>query len=318
VNLGWKLAAVVRGEAPPALLDSYEAERRPLALRNTGYARRFADSIGLFRAEPALDEESPRGEAARHAAAAYLDHHARLEFDIPGVTFGGRYDGSPVIVGDGSTPPPDEPNAYVPTACPGGRPPHAWLGDGSLYDRFHPTGWTLLALGPDPPATAAWQREAAALGLTLGVVRLAEPSLRELYAAPLALIRPDQVVAWRGAEGGSAGDVPRPGDRPRAARLARRRAGHGAGGGRRGAHVAAARRAARSCRCPCSSCPSCPVPDERGAPVCRSGAAPTCCPVRRPRCCRCVCSRRTARRPAPRPPPSRAPSCSCDPCASPE
>jgi 2-polyprenyl-6-methoxyphenol hydroxylase-like FAD-dependent oxidoreductase len=206
VNLGWKLAAVVRGEAPPTLLESYEAERRPLALRNTGHARRFADSIGLFRAEPALDEASPRGEAA-HAAAAYLDHHARLEFDIPGVTFGGRYDGSPVIVGDGSVPPPDEPNAYVPTACPGGRPPHAWLGESSLYDHFHPTGWTLLALGPELPATGAWEREAAALGLALRVVRLDEPSLRELYAAPLALIRPDQIVAWRGAAGASPGDV---------------------------------------------------------------------------------------------------------------
>jgi 2-polyprenyl-6-methoxyphenol hydroxylase-like FAD-dependent oxidoreductase len=200
VNLGWKLAAVVRGEAPAALLDSYEAERRPLALRNTGYARRFADSIGLFRAEPALDEDSPRGEAARRAAAAHLDHHARLEFDIPGVTFGGRYDGSPVIVADGTTPPPDEPNVYVPTACPGGRPPHAWLADGeSLYDRFHPTGWTLLALGRDAPGTAAWEREAAALGLALGVARLASETLRALYCAPLALIRPDQIVAWRGA-----------------------------------------------------------------------------------------------------------------------
>ena len=208
VNLGWKLAAVVRGEAPTALLESYETERRALALRNTGYARRFADSIGLFRADPALDEDSPRGEAARHAAATHLDHHARLEFDIPGVTFGGRYDGSPVIVGDGSVPPPDTPNRYVPTACPGGRPPHAWLAEGeSLYDRFHPTGWTLLALGPDATATEAWQREADALGLALRVVRLDAAALRALYEAPLALIRPDQIVAWRGAEGGVARDV---------------------------------------------------------------------------------------------------------------
>ena len=208
VNLGWKLAAVVRGEAPPALLESYEAERRPLALRNTGYARRFADSIGLFRADPALDEDTPRGEAARRAAAAYLDHHARLEFDIPGVTFGGRYDGSPIIVGDGSTPPPDEPNVYVPTACPGGRPPHAWLADGaSLYDRFHPTGWTLLALGPDAPSTQAWEGEAAATALALGVVRLDSPELRTLYDAPLALIRPDQIVAWRGAAEASPREV---------------------------------------------------------------------------------------------------------------
>ena len=52
VNLAWKLASVVRGTAPAALLDSYEAERRPLAERNTAYARRFADSVGLFVARP--------------------------------------------------------------------------------------------------------------------------------------------------------------------------------------------------------------------------------------------------------------------------
>jgi 2-polyprenyl-6-methoxyphenol hydroxylase-like FAD-dependent oxidoreductase len=39
VNLGWKLAAVLRGQAPPQLLDSYGPERQPLAERNTAYAR---------------------------------------------------------------------------------------------------------------------------------------------------------------------------------------------------------------------------------------------------------------------------------------
>ena len=48
VNLGWKLAAAIRGRASPALLDSYELERRPAAIRNTGYARGFADSLGRF------------------------------------------------------------------------------------------------------------------------------------------------------------------------------------------------------------------------------------------------------------------------------
>lgn len=198
VNLGWKLASVIRGQAPPTLLDSYGAERKPLAERNTGFARRFADSVGLFSAQPALDEDSPAGEAEREAAGAHLDRHARLEFNIPGVTFGGRYDGSPVIVGDGAALPPDEPNAYVPTASPGGRPPHAWLDDGSsLFDHFHGE-WTLLALGPDAPATAAFEAAATALSVDLRVVRLAQPALRALYEAPLALIRPDQIVAWRG------------------------------------------------------------------------------------------------------------------------
>jgi len=198
VNLGWKLASVIRGQAPPALLDSYEAERKPLAERNTGYARRFADSVGLFAAKPELEEASARGDAERELAARHFDEHARLEFNIPGVTFGGRYDDSPIIAGDGAALPPDEPNAYTPTASPGGRPPHAWLDDGrSLFDLFH-AEWTLLALGPDAPSTEAFETAARALAMDLRVVRLSQPSLRELYEAPLALIRPDQIVAWRG------------------------------------------------------------------------------------------------------------------------
>jgi 2-polyprenyl-6-methoxyphenol hydroxylase-like FAD-dependent oxidoreductase len=207
VNLGWKLAAAVRGTGTPALLDSYEAERKPLALRNTGYARHFADSVGLFPALPALEEDGPAGEAARHAAAAHLNAHVRLEFNIPGVTFGGRYEGSPVIVPDGTVPPPDAPNSYVPTACPGGRPPHAWLEDGqSLFDTFH-AEWTLLVLGPQPPDTHAFEHAAAAMGLDLRVVRHTASALRDLYEAPLALIRPDQIVAWRGMDASDAVQV---------------------------------------------------------------------------------------------------------------
>jgi 2-polyprenyl-6-methoxyphenol hydroxylase-like FAD-dependent oxidoreductase len=207
VNLAWKLASAVRGLGGPGLLASYEVERRPLAVRNTSYARHFADSVGLFAARPVLEEDSAAGAAARRAAAQHLGAHVRLEFNIPGVTFGGRYEHSPLILADGSTPPPDEPNNYVPTACPGGRPPHAWLEDGrSLFDTFH-SEWTLLALGSDAPATDSFARAAQALGLDLRVVRHAAPALRELYDAPLALIRPDQIVAWRGADAGGAGRI---------------------------------------------------------------------------------------------------------------
>ena len=205
VNLGWKLASVIRGSSRPALLDSYEVERRPLAQRNTAYARRFADSVGLFAAQPALEEPGPQGDAARQEAARYLNAHVRLEFNIPGVTFGGRYDGSPLIVPDGMQPPPDEANVYVPTACPGGRPPHAWLGDGrSLFDTFGPE-WTLLVL--EAVDVAPFERAAAQMRLELKVVRPEVPELRALYAAPLVLIRPDQMVAWRGASASDAAHI---------------------------------------------------------------------------------------------------------------
>lgn len=200
VNLAWKLHAVLRGQGGTALLASYEAERQAVARRNTGYARRFADSIGLFEADSALDEETEAGARARAAAAVYLDAHARLEFNIPGVTFGARYDGSPVIVPDGTLPPPDAPGTYQPSACPGGRPPHAWLADGrSLFDTFGP-GWTLLVLGEAAAPVSGFVEAARRRGVELAVVTHADAALRALYEAPLALIRPDHIVAWRGAD----------------------------------------------------------------------------------------------------------------------
>lgn len=207
VNLGWKLASVVRGIAPESLLASYEPERKPLAERNTAYARQFADSVGLFAATPQLEEDSPQGRLDRESAGSYLNAHARLEFNIPGVTFGGRYDGSPIIFEDGTLPPPDLPNTYTPTATPGGRPPHAWLEDGrSLYDLFH-TEWTLLVLGSCAPDAHAFEDAASALMLDLRVVRLPSDYVYGLYEAPLTLIRPDQIVAWRGRDASAAYEV---------------------------------------------------------------------------------------------------------------
>ena len=200
VNLSWKLASVLKGQAPPALLDSYQLERHPLAVRNTGYARQFADSIGLFEAVSELEDDSPQGQAARSVASDYLDGHVRREFNIPGVTFGGRYDGSPIIVSDGTSAPPDAANSYVPCATPGGRPPHAWLADGrSLFDTFH-SEWTLLTLGPCAPDTSALERSAQNMGLDLKVVHHISQELLALYEAPMVLIRPDQIVAWRGRD----------------------------------------------------------------------------------------------------------------------
>ena len=198
VNLGWKLAAVLKGWGGGTLLDSYELERKPAAVRNTGYARAFADSLGNFAPDPRLEEASAAGEALRAEAGAYFEDHGRKEFNIPGITFGTRIDGSPIVVPDGTTPPPDRPNEYIPTACPGGRPPHAWLADGSsLYDRFG-FEFTLLDLGGDPDCAAPLLAAARTAGLPLTHVALREPALRDLYEADYALIRPDQTVAWRG------------------------------------------------------------------------------------------------------------------------
>ncbi|HET8977482.1 MAG TPA: FAD-dependent oxidoreductase [Solirubrobacteraceae bacterium] len=198
VNLGWKLAAVLHGSGGPALLDSYEHERRPAAIRNTGYARGFAESLGSFTPAAGIEDDTPRGAQLRREAGAYLARHGRAEFNIPGITFGTRYDGSPVLWTDGSAPPPDAPDVYHPSACPGGRAPHLWLGDGrSLFDALG-LEWTLLRLGVDPPATDRFVTAAGRQGLSLTVLDIPTAEARDLYEAPLALIRPDQVVAWRG------------------------------------------------------------------------------------------------------------------------
>ncbi len=197
VNLGWKLAAVANGWAAPALLDSYEAERHPVAKRNTAFARAFADTVGIAP-DPDIEKESPEGMASRQRASAYLDRAVRAEFNIPGITFGARYDGSPVIAGDGTAPPPDAANRYAPTACPGGRAPHFWLKEGpSLYDRFG-FEFTLMRLGPRAPDADGIAEAAKQQGVPLAQLDLPDDAVRDLYAADLVLVRPDQVVAWRG------------------------------------------------------------------------------------------------------------------------
>jgi 2-polyprenyl-6-methoxyphenol hydroxylase-like FAD-dependent oxidoreductase len=207
VNLGWKLAALVKGGGGPALVESYERERRPVALRNTNYARRFADSLGLFMPADALESEGAIGEERRREAGAYLAAHGQAEFNIPGITFGARYDQSPIIAFDGAEIPRDCPNSYTPTAAPGGRAPHAWLDERqSLFDRFG-FEWTLLRLGPAPPSGERLMNAASAAGLQIEVVDVPLEVVHGLYEVPLALIRPDQIVAWRGSNDQAAVDV---------------------------------------------------------------------------------------------------------------
>ena len=84
---------------------------------------------------------------------------------------------------------------------------HSWLEDGrSLYDMFN-FEWALLVLGEDAPDASAFERAAQQMELDLKVVRHASQQLRDLYEAPLVLIRPDQIVAWRGHDSGTASEV---------------------------------------------------------------------------------------------------------------
>jgi 2-polyprenyl-6-methoxyphenol hydroxylase-like FAD-dependent oxidoreductase len=198
VNLGWKLAAILKGQAGTTLLHSYEFERKRSAVRNTGYARTFADSIGNYIPQAGLADASAEGAALRDTAGQYLEEHARREFNIPGVTFGTRYDGSPVLPTCDEPVPEDRANLYVPSGLPGGRAPHWWFRDQtSLFDRFG-FNWTLVRFSSDAPSGDALIKTATLRGLDLKSIHIDEPRLEEMYGAPLVLIRPDQIIGWRG------------------------------------------------------------------------------------------------------------------------
>ena len=196
-NLAWKLEAVCKGWAPPALIETYETERRPIGVRNTNESGLLAEQAATLEIPPHIEEDTPEGEADRAAFRVELAKF-REEFASLGIQLGARYDGSPLIVSDGAEPPPDDPKKYVPSSVPGGRAPHYWIGDReSLFDRFGP-GFTLLRLGPDAPEAGGFAEAAAALGIPCCEVAVDEPGILELYEKPLALVRPDQHVCWRG------------------------------------------------------------------------------------------------------------------------
>ena len=201
VNLGWKLAAVVQGWAGEALLDSYEAERRPIGLRNTAYARAMADSMGLLRPPPELEDAGPVGDAARRRYAAACRAHLQREYNIPGLQLGLRYRSAVVAAEDETSAPADEPNRYQPGGFPGVRAPHVGLGGDppmSIFDHFG-RDFTLLCPDPHAPSALAWLDAAARQGLPLTLVAWPSVAAKQLYGAELSLIRPDHHIAWRGA-----------------------------------------------------------------------------------------------------------------------
>lgn len=202
VDLGWKLAAALQGWGTNGLLDSYEAERRPVHLRVLREAVQNHAVLSHHFVNDRLEDPTETGDAARAAVREQILQSKVREFDTLGVVLGSHYSGSPVVVADGTSPPADDYRHYQPSAHPGCLAPHLWLEDGSsLYDHFGP-GFTLLVI--DRQCLAAADRllaSARAIGLPLQTVCIDDPRLGDLYAAGLALIRPDQYVAWRGSDG---------------------------------------------------------------------------------------------------------------------
>jgi 2-polyprenyl-6-methoxyphenol hydroxylase-like FAD-dependent oxidoreductase len=229
-NLGWKLAAVTRGWAPEALLNTYEMERQPVAVRNTSYALSCAKRTGSCPVGPEIDSINSAGAAARAAARRHLEQHARWEFDTPGIQLGVTYRHSSAVIDDGSPGLGDSPIEYVPNAVPGSRLPHVWLSAGrSLFDQLG-SEFTLIGLAKDPSITE-WVDAALSRAIPLKILYLEESSkLRELVGRSWLLVRPDQHIAWRGgaADPGEVLDTAvgrRPRDSQRASSLQRSNVG---------------------------------------------------------------------------------------------
>jgi 2-polyprenyl-6-methoxyphenol hydroxylase-like FAD-dependent oxidoreductase len=198
VDLGWKIAANLCGWGGDGLLASYEIERRPVHERTIAEAVHNFGQTGSEILRPDLEAPGLVGEATRCEVADLIEATKVREFKTLGVVLGMRYVDSPIVVADGSMPPPDHFMLYVPSAHPGCLAPHLWLADGSsLYDHFGP-GFTFLVTDGDERLANVISKAAAKRNIPFKVLAPANTRLRQRYEARFALIRPDQHVAWRG------------------------------------------------------------------------------------------------------------------------
>ena len=196
-NIGWKLAAVLQGWGNAALLDTYDAERRPV-FRSTidDFIAKSIKNDGDFLEAYSPDRDLPAFEQAlqERAKGAVGEVHA----------FEPNYEGSPIVVSpagqcDAPAKQPSAKGSHRFDARAGHHLAPAVLGSGrNVFEAFGP-GFTLLALGAQQTtvqAVQAFRDAAAALKLPLTVVEDAASGDAARYQACLVLVRPDQFVAW--------------------------------------------------------------------------------------------------------------------------
>ena len=229
-NLAWKLALVLRGSASERLLDSYEAERRPIGMRNVDWAMFTALNHGVLDAGmgfspvqtpelrranfAAFFADTPMG-ATRRARAAEVFATQRTEFQAHDLEIGYAYE-TGALCPDGSAAPARDPlgTRYVATTRPGHRLPHAWLLDAgrrvsTLDLSGHSSSFVLLTTAGGKAWREAASHVFAARGVPLRVVTVdgagcedAEgrwADLRGVDDDGAVLVRPDNHVAWRHA-----------------------------------------------------------------------------------------------------------------------
>lgn len=198
VDLGWKLQAMVEGWGGAHLLDTYEFERRPVAIRNVNEATNNLKLMLTPRQSlsPAVFEPGPEGDRARKVFGDAYTAMMKREWYTIGIHLGFRYEGSSTVVPDGTPEPEDTVNTYVQTARPGHRAPHVWLEpEKSTLDLF---GRDFVLVRFDKKLAVRELVEAAVrAGVPLAVVDLDDDRARTLYERKLVLVRPDGHVAWR-------------------------------------------------------------------------------------------------------------------------
>ncbi|MFD1910940.1 FAD-dependent monooxygenase [Halodurantibacterium flavum] len=187
-NLGWKLAATLQGWGGEALLDSYDAERRPVfASTARDFIEKFIEEDRDFLATHDPDRDLQGFRAAWEARAKGAPEVNAYE---------PNYRGSPIVTG-GPQGQPSARGAHSHLARAGHHLSPFILPDGrNVYEALGP-GFTLVARRAD--AGDVFARAAAGLGLPLTVIADAGDGAGEAGpGAALVLVRPDSFVAWTG------------------------------------------------------------------------------------------------------------------------
>jgi 2-polyprenyl-6-methoxyphenol hydroxylase-like FAD-dependent oxidoreductase len=189
VDLGWKLAAREAGWAGDRIVDSYQAERRPVALFNREMCLNLLE---VWRRFPVL---AAAGATDEQLAGFLAEDDYQIE--NLGIHCGYRYTGSPVVRHEADAAPPWHWRHIVATTWPGGRAPSVRLGDGTpLYDLLG-AGFTLVDLSGAKTGAALADR-AGRRGLPITYLVVDDDNVRRTWERDLVLVRPDQHVAWRG------------------------------------------------------------------------------------------------------------------------
>ena len=203
-DLGWKLAAVINGQGGDGLLVAYEAERRPVALRNVEHSgvhfkvHQDLESIIAGQDPKRVDAASDEGAGLREKIHLHYQRHDGENKDF-GIEMGYRYK-SPVIIQEANEMEPlFDPHQFVPTTWPGGRAPSLFLSNGTaIYDIFD-KHWTLLSFSAEDSGANHLVNAAKQQNTPLTLVDVSKDGhAKAIYEKPLVLIRPDHHVAWRG------------------------------------------------------------------------------------------------------------------------